>query len=67
MLRAEVCVAERLEAQLEEQARRFLAEKYFARCADVLGDDARARDTIASGKFALQFLDYDWSLNDAKR
>ena len=38
-------------------------EKYFARYADVLGEDARARDTIASAKFALQFLDYDWSLN----
>jgi hypothetical protein len=92
MLREEAYVAERLEAQLDEQARRFLSDrsrnrtrqdrlevsrifdwfkedfepraKYFARYANVLGDDAHQREAIAAGRLALRFLDYDWSLND---
>ena len=95
MLREEAYVAARLEAQLEEQARRFLSDRsrnrlrgerlevskifdwfkedfepraaYFARYADVLADDPKARTAIAGGRLALRFLDYDWSLNDAKR
>jgi hypothetical protein len=95
MLREEAYVAARLEAQLEEQARRFLSDrnrnrlrdgrlevsrifdwfkedfeprqKYFARHANLLSDDARQREAIAAGKFELQFLDYDWSLNDAAK
>ncbi len=94
MLREEAYVAARLEAQLEEQARRFLSDRkrnrlsggelevskifdwfkedfepraaYFARYADVLADDAKGRELVAGGKFRLQFLEYDWSLNDAK-
>jgi hypothetical protein len=38
--------------------------QYFARHADALGDDAKQRAAIASGKLPLHFLDYDWSLND---
>ena len=95
MLREEAYVAARLEAQLEEQARRFLSDrsrnrlrdgrlevsrifdwfkedfeprqKYFARHANLLGDDAKQREAIAAAKFELQFLDYDWSLNDVKK
>jgi len=94
MLREEAYVAERLEAQLEQQARRFLSdrsrnrlregrlevskifdwfredfeprEKYFARHAEILADDAGERAAIASGQFSLRFLDYDWSLNDSR-
>lgn len=39
--------------------------KYFARYAQVLGDNGAERKAIAAGSFALRFLDYDWSLNDA--
>jgi hypothetical protein len=84
MLREEAYVAARLEAQLDEQARRFLGdrtrnrwrdgrlevskifdwfkedfeprEKYFARYAAVLG--------YPGGAVPIDFLDYDWSLND---
>jgi len=92
MLREEAYVAARLADQLEEQARRFLAdrsrnrfregklevsrvfdwyqedfeprERYFARYAALFSDDPEARKIIASGKAALSFLEYDWSLND---
>ena len=40
---------------------------YFARYAEVLSDDPKGRSAISGGKLALRFLDYDWSLNDAKR
>ena len=93
MLREEAYAAVRLEAQLEEQARRFLSDRsrnrvrgerlevsrifdwfkedfepragYFARYAEVLGDDAQQRAALGAGKLALRFLDYDWSLNDS--
>jgi hypothetical protein len=92
MLREEAYVAGRLEAQLDEQARRFLSDRsrnrlrggrlevsrifdwykedfepraqYFARHAGVLGDGAQQREAIASGRYTVHFLDYDWSLND---
>jgi len=95
MLREEAYVAARLEAQLDEQARRFLSDrsrnrlregrlelskifvwfkedfeprsKYFAGYAQVLGDDARQREAVRSEQLPLRFLDYDWSLNDAKK
>jgi hypothetical protein len=84
MLREEAYVAARLEAQLDEQARRFLGdrarnryrggrlevskifdwfkedfeprEQYFARYAAVLG--------FPGGAVPIDFLDYDWTLND---
>jgi Protein of unknown function, DUF547 len=95
MLREEAYAPSRLEAQLDEQARRFLSDRsrnrlrdgrlevsrifdwykedfepretYFARYADLLSDDQKGREEIARGKIVLRFLDYDWSLNDAKR
>jgi len=95
MLREEAYVPSRLEAQLDEQARRFLSDRsrnrlrdgrlevsrifdwykedfepreaYLARYADSLSDDQKGREEIARGKIVLRFLDYDWSLNDARR
>jgi Protein of unknown function, DUF547 len=86
MLREEAYAAARLEAQLDEQARRFLGdrsrnryrdgklevskifdwfredfeprEKYFARYASVLG--------YPGAPAPIDFLDYDWSLNDSR-
>jgi hypothetical protein len=96
MLREEAYTAARLDAQLEEQARRFLSDRsrnrydaasgrlavsrifdwfaedfeprarYFAAYADLLADDAAGRDAIRRGRAALQFLDYDWALNDSR-
>lgn len=112
MLREEAYVADRLDAQLDEQAQRFLSdrsrnrlkaagsatlevskifdwykedwqsgyrgfdgktpaidsrEQYFARHARLLADDPAQQRLVESGKVALVFLDYDWTLNDAKR
>ena len=111
MLREEAYVAARLDAQLEEQARRFLSDRsrnrynaergrlevskifdwfkedwtsgyrgidgktppirshaqYFARYAALLADRAEHRKTIEDQKAPIQFLDYDWTLNDVKR
>ena len=111
MLREEAYVAERLDAQLEEQTARFLSdrsrnrlnaqtgalevskifdwfkvdwtsgyrgvagrqapiqsrEQFFARYAKLLADDPAQQKLIEDGKAALVFLDYDWTLNDAKR
>jgi hypothetical protein len=111
MLREEAYVAERLDVQLEEQARRFLSdrsrnrynaeagrlevsrifdwfredwtsgyrgfegrgapirsrEQYFAGYAALLADAPEHRRAIEGGKVPLSFLDYDWTLNDAKR
>lgn len=103
MLREEACVAERLEAQLEQQAVRFLSdrsrnrvgaqgklelskifdwfkedwtsryqgirsrEQYFATYAKLLTDDPGHQKLVAEGKAPLWFLDYDWTLNDARK
>ena len=102
MLREEAYVAQRLEAQLEQQAVRFLSdrsrnrmgaqgrlelskifdwfkedwssgyqgiasrEKYFAKYAKLLSDDPAQQKLVAEGKAPLGFLDYDWTLNDAR-
>jgi hypothetical protein len=94
MLREEAYVAERLEAQLEQQAQRFLSdhtrnraaqgrlevskifdwfkedfgarEKYFAKYARQLSDDPQQQKLVAEGRAPLSFLDYDWTLNEAK-
>ncbi len=111
MLREESYVGTRLDAQLEEQTRRFLSdrtrnrfdraasrlevsqifkwyevdwtsgyrgfasdavplhsrEQFFAAYADLLADTEQDRDLIRARKAPLAFLDYDWSLNGAKR
>jgi len=103
MLREEAYVAPRLEAQLEQQAVRFLSdrsrnrvsvqgalelsmifdwykedwsgrmaaipsrEKYLAKYARFLTDDPQHQKRIAEGGAPFTFLDYDWSLNDARR
>jgi hypothetical protein len=99
MLREEAYVAAKLDAQLEDQARRFLSDRarnryeprehrlevskifdwygkdfarggalgaYFARYADLLADAADDRRRIAEQKVGIEFLDYDWTLNDAR-
>ena len=111
MLREEAYVAARLDAQLEEQARRFLSdrsrnrfhgesgrlevskifdwfkedwtsgyrgfegrsapigsrEQYFAGYAALLADRPEHRKLIEERKAPIRFLDYDWTLNDARR
>jgi hypothetical protein len=111
MLREEAYVGERLDAQLEEQTRRFLSdstrnrynpksgklevskifdwykedwsgglrgigiearpitsrESYFARYAALLTTAEQDRRLLADGKAAIEFLDYDWTLNDRRR
>ena len=102
MLREEAYVAARLEAQLEQQAERFLSdrsrnrvstqgklelskifdwfkedwsgrvpgipsrEQYFAKYAGLLTDDPEHQRRVAEGKAPLTFLEYDWTLNDAR-
>ncbi len=103
MLREEAYVAERLDVQLAQQTRRFLADrtrnrwnaargrlelsKIFdwygddfrqghqgitsvaglaARHADVLADAPADQERIRRGAEDIGFLDYDWSLNDAR-
>ncbi len=39
-------------------------ERYFARYAAALTDDAAEQEKIAARSLAITFLDYDWSLND---
>jgi hypothetical protein len=39
---------------------------YFARYASALSDDPAAQKLIAEGRAPLAFLDYDWTLNDAR-
>jgi hypothetical protein len=111
MLREEAYVGTRLEAQLEQQALRFLSDRsrnrynsadrrlevskifdwfkedwasgyrgfddktpaihsraaYFARYAELLADAPQDRARIREGKAPLDFLDYDWRLNDVRR
>ena len=96
MLREEAYVAERLEQQLEEQARRFLSdrtrnrvsadgrlevskvfdwyqedfgarERYFARYARLLAGEPGQQKLVAEGKAPILFLEYDWTLNDARK
>lgn len=94
MLRPEAYVGAKLDAQLEDQARRFLTDRsrnrydavsgrlevsrifdwyegdwpprYLAHHAALLADDAAARARIAAGEFERAYLDYDWTLNEAK-
>lgn len=94
MLREEAYVAERLDAQLAQQAERFLSdrsrnravngklevskifdwfkedfgqrEQWFAKYAKLLSDDPAQQKLVAEGKAPLSFLDYDWTLNEAK-
>jgi hypothetical protein len=42
-------------------------EEFFAMHASLLADSAVHRQAIASGAVPIRFLEYDWTLNDAKR
>ncbi|MBI1396256.1 MAG: DUF547 domain-containing protein [Betaproteobacteria bacterium] len=101
MLREEAYVAARLDAQLEEQTRRFLSDRsrnryrdgrlevskifdwyakdfeaghhgitsvrqFLARYADLLADSDAGRAAVRAQKAEIDYLDYDWSLNDVK-
>ena len=103
MLREEAFVGERLDAQLEQQARRFMADRsrnrydatrgrlelskifdwygedftlghrgigsvrgFAARHADLLADAPADRERIRRESVDLDFLEYDWSLNDTR-
>lgn len=76
MLRAEPYVAVRLDAQLEDQARRFLSDpsrnRYrggrleVSKIFDWYKEDFEPRDPYFARYAALiAFLDYDWALNDS--
>ena len=40
--------------------------RYFAPYAELLSDDAAGRDAVRGARAGLDFLDYDWSLNDSR-
>ncbi|MCE2681192.1 MAG: DUF547 domain-containing protein [Burkholderiales bacterium] len=42
-------------------------EQFFAKYASQLGDSAEDQTKIRGAKVALEFLDYDWNLNDVKK
>jgi len=42
-------------------------EQYFARYAKLLTDAPGDQQVVADGKAPIGFLEYDWTLNDAKR
>jgi hypothetical protein len=103
MLREEAYTAAALEAQLEEQAVRFLSdrsrnrtsgqgrlevskifdwfkedwssgyqgirsrEQYFAKYAKLLTDNPELQKLVAEGKAPISHLEYDWTLNDARK
>jgi len=104
MLRAEAFMADRLETQLEDGMRRFLADAgrnrfdaasgrllaskifdwygkdfekghrgfdtlktTFARYAEQLAQTPEARERVRRGDYKLEFLDYDWRLNDTPK
>ncbi len=103
MLREEAYVGDRLDAQLDEQANRFMADRsrnrynaaskrlelskifdwyggdftqghrgitslaqFAASHADQLADPPADRDAVRGQKLPVDFLDYDWALNDAR-
>lgn len=41
-------------------------EQFFGRYADLMTEDAAARQLIKDGKVAITHLEYDWQLNDRK-
>jgi hypothetical protein len=42
-------------------------EQYFAKYAKWLADSPEGQKAVAEGRAPLSFLEYDWSLNDAKK
>jgi hypothetical protein len=42
-------------------------EQYFAKYAKLLAEAPEGQKIVAEGKAPLAFLDYDWSLNDARK
>jgi hypothetical protein len=104
MLREEAFVADRLDAELDEQTKRFMSDRsrnrwnsasgrlevspifdwyaddfrqghrgidslgaFFARYTEQLADAEADREHIRQQGVRIDYLDYDWSLNDASR
>ncbi len=44
-----------------------MREQYFAKYAKVLAETPEGQKVVAEGKAPLSFLEYDWSLNDARK
>ncbi|MNC91537.1 hypothetical protein D3C83_78190 [compost metagenome] len=42
-------------------------EQFFARYANLLADNPDHQKIIRDGKAEIRHLDYDWSLNDARK
>ena len=42
-------------------------EQYFAKYAKLLSDDPAQQKLVAEGKASISHLDYDWTLNDARK
>lgn len=42
-------------------------EQYFARYAKYLADTPEQRKLVTEGRASVSFLDYDWTLNDARK
>ena len=42
-------------------------EQYFARYAKLLADAPEQQKAVAEGRMPLAFLEYDWTLNDARK
>ena len=42
-------------------------EQFFAKYASLLADDPERQKLIRERKAKIQFWDYDWGLNDAKK
>lgn len=42
-------------------------EQYFAKYAKLLSDDLAQQKLVAEGKASISHLDYDWTLNDARK
>lgn len=103
MLREEAYVGDRVDAQLDQQAERFMADRtrnrfdaakgrlelskifdwygddfrqghrgiaslegFAARHAERLADAPADRERVRSQKLPIEFLDYDWALNDVR-
>ena len=47
-------------------ARAGSVEKWLAKYADLLADDTKQRATVRDAAAKLDFLDYDWTLNDKR-
>jgi hypothetical protein len=45
----------------------MMREQFLGRYAKLLADGAEQQKRVEDGKASVGFLEYDWTLNDAKR